>query len=379
MSFLSCLPFGFLHHRKHGGRYGSLEAQPSNTVGTAESHQKHSSTMTIEKLPLEMLQMIASFLAPDSAACFILCSKFLQRAIGRRSWLDLRNQDQKKARLRFLIVLQRDLPEWLPCYHCEKLNRFSLPPLPPPPWRYENEHPCAYADGYLCLRPLLGMQFQYAQMIMKLHKLRATENIFLDSLSCDHSFRYRGHVADCHTSARIRKDELLVKIEWRIFIRHGESFEIGSLCQSLCPHWFCLLDDDNLTRRIRCQMSHTPGQTCPECTGMVQCQFCSTEFIVAFLNSNWSRKGQAIYLTAWKNLGPCDTPFQISWRTQLHRVHSSGPTPTCWVPFVPGSIRREFEEFTDSRIGVHGLSIKRPLNSDVEFSRMVADIGRETD
>lgn len=361
MSFLSLL-FGFLHRQKDGRRCGNPKTQPSYTA------------MSIEHLPVEILQIIASFLTPNSAACFILCSKSLQRAIGHQSWLDLRTKDLKKARLSFLIVLQRDLREWLLCYHCEKLHTLSLEPFSATPYLLQNEHPCAYADGFLWLLPLFGLKFQCAQMIMKLHKLRATENILLDSLSRDYSSYYDGHFSRCHTSARIANDELLVKIAYRVFIRHGERFKISSLCRNICPHWTCVMDGDNLMKRIRCQMSHRAGQTCPECTGMIQCQFCSTEFLVAFFDSNWSPKGQAIYITAWKNLGPCDTPFQIRWQTQLRPYHTSIPTPTCSALFEPGSIRREFEDFADSRIGVGGLFSKRPLNSDVEFSRLIADI-----
>lgn len=375
MSFLSFLSFGFLRHQKDGRRCGNSK-KPAES-----SHQEHPSATTIEDLPVEMLQMIVSFLSPDSAACFVLCSKSLQWAIGHRSWLDLQTKDQGKARMSFLALLQRDLREWLPCYHCEKLHPFSIEPFPRKPffytrWRFHDEHPCTDADGFLWLLPQFGLRFQYAQMIMKIHKLRTTENIFLDSLSRDHSCRDGSHVSRCHTSARIANDELLVKLEWKIFIRHGVGFRISGLCRNICPHWTCVMNDDNLTKRIRCQMSHGPGQTCPECTGMIQCQFCSTEFIMAFLDSNWSPKGQAIYITVWKNLGPCDTPFQIHWRAQIRPIFSSLPAPTCSVPFVPGSIRREFEDFADSRIRVNRFSSKWRLNSDVEFSRIVADTVR---
>ena len=63
----------------------------------------------------------------------------------------------------------------------------SIKPFSRAPWRFHHQAPCAYADGFLRCLPMFGLAFQHAQMIMRLHKLRATENTFLDSLSLDYS------------------------------------------------------------------------------------------------------------------------------------------------------------------------------------------------
>lgn len=336
--------------------------------------QKAHPDSTIEKLPVEIQQHIASFLTPDSAACLTLCSKSLKGVIGQRSWFALQTKDQKKARLSFLMVLQRDLPQWLPCYHCEKLHPFNLKPCSYSPRRFWEDHPCALADGFLSIPPLFGLRFQHAQMIMKLYRLRVRENLFLDSLSHERSYQDQHY----HTSARIKDDNLLVKLEWRVLLLHGQDFrQIRWTCNlDVCPHWKFDSDDQNLSKRICCQISHGPGLSCPDCAVLVQCQYCTTEFIVAFLDSNWSPRGQAIYITAWKNLGSCETPFDIRWRTQVQSIHSSLPIGTCPVPFKPGSILRAYENSANLRMGVDEFSSKRPLDSDVEFSRLVADIAR---
>lgn len=375
--FLLCLLFRFLRLRKDGTKCENQKTQPSSTECGAESVQKRPSALTIETLPVEIQQNIASFLTPDSATCFVLCSKSLQWVVGQQSLCALLGQDQKKARLNFLAVLQRDLRECLLCYQCEKLHPFKLEPHFDQRWRFLRENPCSYADGFLSLRPAFELRFKYAQMIMKLYQLRATENIFLDSLSHANAREFKGHVSHSHTSARIRNDNLLLKLELRVLLCHGDSFkQVKTLCQRVCLHWECRLEDEKLSKIIRCQMSHGPGQSCPACTGMIQCQRCSTEFVVAFLDSNWSPRGQAIYITVWKDLGPCDTPFDIHWRTQVGTVFSSFPAPNHSVPFEPGSILRAYEDFANSSIGVDGLSGKWPLDSDVEFFRVVADIGK---
>lgn len=208
---------------------------------------------------------------------------------------------------------------------------------------------------------------------MKLHKLGATQNICLDSLSHGYASIRDHKKSHSFVSARIAKDNLLVKLEWRIVLRQGDDFHrVGCFFPDVCPHWQCLKDYHNLLKRVRCQMSHGPGRFCVQCAGMKQSQFCSTEFVVAYLESNWSPRGQAVYITAWKNFGPCDTPFDTRWRSQILSIHSSLPIPGSPPSFAPGSIRAAFENAGGSMIRIDGLSSRWPLDTDVEFSRLVA-------
>lgn len=125
--FLRCL-------EKWRRRRGYAKRRESSANHMAKSDQAHIPATTLERFPVEILQYIARFLTPDSAACFVLCSKSLLWAIGNQSWLALRTKDQRTVKLRFLDLLQRDLREWLPCYHCAKLHLFDLKPDPPTTW-----------------------------------------------------------------------------------------------------------------------------------------------------------------------------------------------------------------------------------------------------
>lgn len=341
-----------------------------------ETHQKY---LTLETLPVEILQYIASLLDPESAACFTLCSKSLRWSIGNQSWFALRTEDQKRARLNFLNSLQRDLRDWLLCYHCEKLHPFEWKQESHRTWSLYGESSCTQADGVAYLVPSFGFRFPYAQMIMKIHKQGATKNIGLDSFFDANASTWSDNFTYSYVSARIAKNELLVKLEWRILLHQGEGFSrVRRVFPHVCPHWRCTIDDHALSRRISCQISHGPGQTCVQCTGMKQCQDCSTEFITAYLESNWTRQGHAVYVTAWKNYGPCDTPFDLRWRCHLLCIHTSLPAPKTSTPFAPGSIRGAFEDLNGSKIRTDGLSNEWPLDSDAEFSRLVADIGNQT-
>lgn len=173
MSFLSFPRFRFLRRHKDGRTW------PDSTIPVAEVFQIHSdpSVLTIEKLPSEIIQYIASFLGPDSAACLTLCSKYLQHVIGRQSWFALQTEDQKKARSSFLFMLQKDLRDWLPCYHCAKLRFCVFKPYSHPSWNSQIEHPCILTDGFLRLLSHFGIRFRDSQMIMKLHHLGAMEDI----------------------------------------------------------------------------------------------------------------------------------------------------------------------------------------------------------
>lgn len=60
---------------------------------------------------------------------------------------------------------------------------------------------------------------------MKLHQLGAWVNISLNTLSHAHADSYENHVSHSHISARIADDELLLKLESRILLRHSEDFD----------------------------------------------------------------------------------------------------------------------------------------------------------
>jgi len=138
----------------------------------------------LECLPTEILQHISDHLALDSAGSLTLCSRSLLRVLGDRSWYALRIQANEQEKRRFLLLLQRDIPNLLFCYHCWKLHpldtwsgmasidntwsentKEGLYAL----WGYRHEQPCTRADGFAYLQPGSRLRFQYAQMIMKVH------------------------------------------------------------------------------------------------------------------------------------------------------------------------------------------------------------------
>lgn len=159
ISFVFFMPFLFLRHLIDRRRCGNRKSAISNDKHMTETHQEHPRAITLEKLPVEILQYIATVLGPESVACLTVCSKALQWSIGNQSWFALQNEDQKIARISFLNSLQRDLHDWLLCYHCEKLHPFAWKLETHRQWNYRHEHPCSQADGVVYLTYTFEFRF----------------------------------------------------------------------------------------------------------------------------------------------------------------------------------------------------------------------------
>lgn len=373
---------------------------------TAEPDQDDSSLVRLDRLPAGILQIIAEFLTSGSEACFILSRKSFGLVIGHRSWLTLRSKIQKHARLLFLIRLEKDLEEWVLCYHCERLHPAKRNPLAYTEWLGADERPCSQADGAIELLPNFVLRWQHAHMIMKLNKLSPENNIWLHALS---RTVFRGQVPFAHCCARIAKEILMVKLEYRILLRRHEGLrEVEKSFTEVCPHWTFCGGGHHLKEIIRFHLALGPDDARTKCT-RIQCHRCATEFVIVYLTSTWTHDGRALYITAWKDLGPCQTPFGIRWRAQIlpipFAIHNSteksivnrnsmesgneeirNPRNTDNRPesvphpkvlesktifsFTPNSIRVAFED-TGSPNKSRGIASMSPLYSDIEFSKCI--------
>lgn len=334
------------------------------------SDQESSPVVRLDKLPVEILQRIADFLPCDSAACLILSQKFLSSAIGHQSWLKLRSDQYKKEKLKFLITLEKDLKKLVLCFQCKTLHAVGQKPLSYTQWRHLEERPCSEADGVVELMPNFILRWQHAHMVMKFNQMTSSaNNEWLDALS---RTLFRWNIPFAHCYARIANGKLLTKLEYRILLRHYEDlYQVLAHYPEICPHWR-RVEEDNLTPLLRCQWSHgTSPHSCDKCSGMIQCRWCATEFIVALVNSTWSPNGRALYITAWKDFGPCQTPFDMRWRTHNVFMTVAFPPPKVRVTFEPNSIRNAFEKLGSPKRKYDGLANLSPLNCDVEFAERI--------
>jgi hypothetical protein len=87
------------------------------------------------------------------------------------------------------------------------------------------------------------------------------------------------------------------------------------------------------------------------------------------LESSWVNGGRQFNITAWKDFGPCDTPFDPQWRYQTIPIHGLTLKSQTKVNFLPGSIRHAFDTHS-KQCEIDGSSIERS-SEHISLCRLV--------
>lgn len=347
---------------------------PVENFDSIADDQESSAAAQFEELPVEIFQRIMDFLPLHSAACLILSRKRLDFTLGERTLRALRAN--KRERLNFLLTMQKDWKELVICFPCEKLHPVMNCPSLETSLGCCREAPCTMADGVIELWYRYVLRWHHAHMIMRLNAQNPMNHNWIQALSCD---EFDNNVVSwVHWRGRIAKKHLLMKMEYRLMLRENEE-DLGFRRNrvKICPHWHTLDWDQNLKKMfhkmLECRTKHDTTKPCLLCNSMIQCPWCTTEFVMSVIRCDWSLYRSALYITAWKDLGPCETPFDNSWRTQSRRkdksLDISEPPHREPVHFEPGSIRNAYEELGYPKIEGDGIASKWPLDCDVEHFR----------
>lgn len=253
----------------------------------------------------ELVLSIADFLPPESAASFSLSCTPIYRLLGKH--LDALRLDQD-ARLKFLVILERDLPgNLITCQHCAKFHLIANAHYHHPsertrlrnPDSLSNDYPatrgknpewlrCRIHDVVCNLDLLLHRNFSSTmfRMTMETHRRGQDCSNLLRLLSCEPLPRYR---SEQYTgTARI--------VEGRMLWRNQEvslSRARGGLWPDedrsfwICPHliFHSLKDFTDLQDTSQC---------------LQRCKHCYTEYRVDFKYYGTCR---ARFITRWKDLG----------------------------------------------------------------------------
>jgi hypothetical protein len=354
-------------------------------------------TKSIEKLLIEVLEVIASFLPTSSAVLFVLSSRTVMWKLGTGTFkainkpietlpqaffpssppyakeqqhlMSFWREDQKELH-NFLQLYDRDRPDSLYCHYCRKIHN----PGKHDPGRW---HPCSSTTVALlphCYYPN-NIYFNKLQYIMKRHRLGLDTTTQLSELSKTKTKRALSldgskYTRQISTLARIRYNKLLLRTQDWIIIPSNPKPQLPSGWNvQFCPHWEflqrkawerCSCYDhtgdqwrscscDEIERLISCKLSQ-PSCSC--CSYVIRCKECPTEFQ---LDSRKIGKDKwALAFTIWKDLGECKDPFDPNCNWDRHRRKVNGQGLGTKANSKGQSINNVFERY---EVG-NGLSLE---------------------
>lgn len=137
------------------------------------------------KLPAELILNITEYLSPGSIGCVSLCCRTTYNAIGSLYVKSLVLYDKYE----FLALLERDLPQYIACYHCDSLH--SIKKARRYDWskyknRYTKDHrekPCFGPEDSNMAYVQPSFSFVLFQMAMKLYQQEKDHRTILEMLS----------------------------------------------------------------------------------------------------------------------------------------------------------------------------------------------------
>lgn len=296
----------------------------------------------ISKLPPEVLVIIAEFLPPISAISFSLCCTPIYHLIGSKYRNTTRHRRFNITTL--LSQLERNLPDHIVCYDCQKLHSIKhvsqyaysksyysawIPRIPPK---------CLHSDS----EARSWIHPDFSTLVFRITMKRYHQGMdylpFLELLSRTWQIFYHAkHIGTIASWCRIERGSLLVRTQAVFPLRFDESirFIFEHVCL-VCPHydWRAFGPNDTTS-----ELEWWYQQENFEAWGkLMNCKYCTTEFRIDV--EYFEGLGKLIFFTRWQNLGKGKWPDH-QW--QSHRVTNKG---VIWkrASFRPGSIASAFEK-----------------------------------
>ena len=274
-------------------------------------------------LPVEILQSIRDLLPLDSAACFIICNRDLLKILGSKTLHSLKEEDRIWERRRFLMTLEKELPEWQLCHPCSRFHPIDVDNWPESLWRYHDEPRCVQLNGYVNINAFFNVRFQHVQLIMNRYRFGLPYVNDLKRLYYSHHDSAPDSHAESTVIAFIEDSGLVMRVTSRLHLPNGwDKGLIFTRLPYVCRHnvacW--LSRDQTLLDTLQCRRSHGDGALCAECRGWQRCEFCPTSFLVRVRESRES--GTNIEVEVRRCFGPCKDPFDPNWRQHIEK---------CWL------------------------------------------------
>ena len=323
-------------------------------LGVRCQKERHSSSnalnlSTLARLPPELIIHVSSFLSPIEAAAFSLCCTRVYSVLATKYIKPGRCLENFDT-FEFLTILQRDLPDHVPCYPCERLHDIKQVENQGKSYDWSSLRSrmswCRNEDIQVSTEIYIhsGFSFLIFQMAMKRHYqgLDSTSLLALLSHKTDVRPEWCG-IKTVTASPRIIGGSLLVRKHWAYLVRRPQ--DLPTLISSnfvICPHFSygSIAEVPGYTgSAFRCRVVSSRGNDNIEVgEGLVQCSFCATEVRIDF--KSFGEEGNAIFITRWQSLGDGRSSQDPQW---LSHVRGSGGTTTERVYFPAGSICSAFE------------------------------------
>lgn len=268
-------------------------------------------------LPVEILLSIRDFLPLDSAVCFTISSRHLLGSLGNRPLHSLREKGHASEKKRFLVALERDLPDWQLCHPCLLFHPVSPSSEPKPLYSGDGQTSCVYASGVVDITARLQLRYHQAQLIMNRYRFGLPYANDLERLCGCYNSENSDYSIDIKITAYIEDGGLAFLAISKLQLPNGWDMRLIHLrLSNVCRHnsMSFLYLNQPLTETLLCRQSRGDGPPCARCSQWKHCEFCSTSFLIKVHGSVNSET--TIVLEVRKLLGSCKDPSDPEWLNQ---------------------------------------------------------------
>lgn len=295
-------------------------------------------------LPPELVLCIAQFLSPVSTLSFSLCCRPIHSLL-KSQYVEITKEVQNLDHYEFLTLLERDLPNYILCYYCERLHAMkNAHEYVYSNWcRREYTLPCWQADYNAILGLYIYRDFSFPvfQMAMKLYRQGLDYSKLLKLLSHENeAYPHHGYVEHRTASSKIVAGSLVIRQETRFTMPPTQPLTaLRDINVFICPHIrFRSLKIVNQHRKVRNGTYWTESRGYQNSNKLIKCSYCLTEFQIDF--TELGKQGYAMYFRKWQDLGQGLSPLDHQWQSHISRG-DLGPLQR--VKFDRGSIYAAFE------------------------------------
>ncbi|KAF2808351.1 uncharacterized protein BDZ99DRAFT_464232 [Mytilinidion resinicola] len=327
----------------------------------------------LHKLPVEIIQEIASYLSKLEKASFCLSSRFTCYAVGTQELHTLLRHayGTKFDRRANNRILERAFPSHWFCAWCDKFHRHDRAGGP---LDFDRETPreCAQFNSFLRCGPGFTLAYHHVRLAMNRHFCGPEYGIPLDDFTYSSKQMVKILRANCQmetiTKARIVANQFLlhaactVTIPLRLRPQRDIASEITkAMPQVVVGHRSKEHGHKDLVGVIQRFLSMMPPQDFFQ-SEVNYCGQCSTDYQVTcrYLGPLYSDlRTIEIMVEVWRNLGVGKSPFDALWRahgeTQGQKVVGKAKT---WSPMdksEAGVIKEAFQKEGElERLGQFG-------------------------